>query len=84
MERQLRKSKEQLNSELKPTKRRWTEEKLEESVNKYKTLFDNSPDGLLAVNIETKRFMYANPQICQLLGYTEEELKRLGVADIHP
>ena len=27
---------------------------------------------------------YANPAMCRMLGYTEEELMRLGLVDIHP
>ena len=28
--------------------------------------------------------MYANPAVCRMLGYTEEELVHMGVSDIHP
>ena len=35
-------------------------------------------------DIKTRRFSYANPAICRMLGYTEAELLQLGVADIHP
>jgi len=30
------------------------------------------------------RFFMCNPKICEMLGYTEEEMMRLGVDDIHP
>jgi len=60
------------------------EEALKESQKRYKALFEGTPEGILVADIKTKRFKYANPAICRMLGYTEEELKKLGVPDIHP
>jgi two-component system, cell cycle sensor histidine kinase and response regulator CckA len=66
------------------TDRKKAEEALRESESRYRALFENSPDGILIAGVETKRFAYANPSVCRMLDYTTEELKALGVADIHP
>jgi len=47
-------------------------------------LFEGAAEGILVADIETKQFEYANPAICQMLGYNEEELKRMDVRNIHP
>jgi PAS domain S-box-containing protein len=60
------------------------EEELRESEEKYRVLFEGSTHGILAADIETKRFAYANPSICLMLGYSELELRQLGIEDIHP
>jgi two-component system, cell cycle sensor histidine kinase and response regulator CckA len=60
------------------------EEALRESEEKYRVLFERSTHGILAVDMETGRFGYANPSICRMLGYSDRELRKLGVADIHP
>ncbi|MCJ7728899.1 MAG: PAS domain S-box protein, partial [Sedimentisphaerales bacterium] len=66
------------------TERKKTEEALKESQERYKTLFEGAAEGILVADVETKRFKYANPAICKMLGYTKEELKQLGVPGIHP
>ncbi len=57
---------------------------LQESEIRYKALFESSPDGILIADVETRKFQYANPALCAMLGYTAAELNRMGVADIHP
>ena len=57
---------------------------LKESEKRYKALFQCAAEGILVADIETKKFKYANEAICTMLGYTEEELERMSVADIHP
>ena len=57
---------------------------LQESEEKYRTLFDASVEGILFANFNTKRLEYANPAICKMLGYTEQELTKMNVLDIHP
>jgi PAS domain S-box-containing protein len=64
--------------------RKKTEEALRESEEKYRVLFERSIHGILAADIETKRFVFANPSICQMLGYSTNELVHLRIADIHP
>ena len=66
------------------TERKKVEDALEESEERYRTLFQDAAEGILVTDIETKQFKYANPALCRMLGYTEEELQGMGVADIHP
>jgi PAS domain S-box-containing protein len=61
-----------------------TEEALRKSEERYKSLFKANIDGILIADPTTKKFRYANPAICRMLGYSEEELTQMGVADIHP
>jgi PAS domain S-box-containing protein len=60
------------------------QEALQKSEERYKNLFKANIDGILIADVTTKKFRYANPAICRMLGYSEEELTRMGVADIHP
>lgn len=66
------------------TERRQTEEKLKETEERFRTLFDNIRDGVLVADIETQQFFTGNKMICKMLGYNSEEIKRLSLADIHP
>lgn len=65
-------------------RRERTEEELRESEARYRALVQHAIDGILVADVETKKFVHANPAICRLLGYSTDELIRLGVADIHP
>ena len=64
--------------------RKKVEEALRRSEEMYRILFEGSTQGILAADIETQRFVFANPSICRMLGYSEKELWQLGIADIHP
>jgi PAS domain S-box-containing protein len=66
------------------TERKEAEEALRESEMRFKAIFNESTDGMLLAEAGTRRFFMCNPKICQMLGYSEEELMRLGVDDIHP
>jgi PAS domain S-box-containing protein len=66
------------------TERKRAEAALRDSEARYRMLFEASADGILIADVETKTFKYANPAVCRMLGYTEEELGTLGLADIHP
>ncbi|MHB8522215.1 MAG: PAS domain S-box protein [Limisphaerales bacterium] len=57
---------------------------LRESEERYRMVVDGAAEGILVADIETRRFTQANPAICRMLGYTHDELMRLGVSDIHP
>ena len=66
------------------TERKQTEKALLDSEARYRMLFEASADGILIADLETKVFKYANSAVCRMLGHTVEELRTLGVADIHP
>ncbi len=57
---------------------------LKESEDRYKALFQGAAEGILVADVKTKKFKYANPAICKMLGYTEEEMIGMGVRDIYP
>jgi len=63
--------------------RKKAEQAIKESEHRFKAIFDNAADGILVADIEKKKFFSGNRMICQMLGYTEEEIKTLGVMDIH-
>jgi PAS domain S-box-containing protein len=57
---------------------------LRESEEKFGNAFRHSPHGMAFVSPEG-RWLKANFALCEMLGYTEEELLQLGIADItHP
>lgn len=66
------------------TERKRTEGALQESEQRFKAIFDHSNDGILLADMEKKRFFIGNETICQMLGYSPDEIKDLGVMDIHP
>ena len=47
-------------------------------------VYDGMVDGLLVVDLETKRFVRTNTAMCRLLGYSEEQLLSMNVMEIHP
>ena len=49
-----------------------------------RAVHDNMVDGLLIAECATGRFLCTNPAICRMLGYTQEQLLAMSVADIHP
>lgn len=60
------------------------QEELIKSESRFKAIFNSANDGILIVDVETKRLYTGNKKICQMLGYTMEEIERLTVMDIHP
>jgi len=67
------------------TERRQAEEALRESEAKFRILFEQATDGMLLVDVETRRFILTNRQMQKMLGYTDNELHRLTVPDdLHP
>lgn len=62
------------------TERKKTEKALQESENKYRTLVEQASDGIHAYDFEGN-FLEVNSKLCEMLGYTSEELMRLNVKD---
>ncbi len=66
------------------TERKLAEEALGESEERFKTIFEGANDGILLADIENKNFSTGNKAICRMLGYNLDEIKKLGVMEIHP
>jgi PAS domain S-box-containing protein len=64
--------------------RKMAEDRLKESEERYRAIFEGSGEGILLADAETLRFRFANPAICAFLGYSRQELITLGVPDMHP
>ncbi len=58
-------------------------EKLREAELRYRTLFEQSPDGILIIDTDGK-IMEFNDAAHRQLGYTREEFARLRISDIDP
>lgn len=65
------------------TERKKAEEALEESEQRFRSIFENASDGILIVKMENKKFFSGNKMICRMLGYNPDEIKNLRVMDIH-
>ena len=46
--------------------------------------FDEAAEGILVADIETQKFLHANPAMSRMTGYAEKELTTFGIEDIHP
>jgi PAS domain S-box-containing protein len=66
------------------TARKQAEEKLRQSHEELRVIYDGMVDGLLVTDIETLQFVRANASICRMLGYSETELRSLSLRDLHP
>lgn len=60
------------------------EEALRQTRDELQAICDAMVDGLLIADAETRRFVRANPTICIMLGYSQEQLLSKSVMDIHP
>ncbi|MEI8350190.1 MAG: PAS domain S-box protein [Candidatus Omnitrophota bacterium] len=50
----------------------------------FKDIFDYANDGMLLAEPKTKKIYLGNKSICQMLGYSLGELKKLTIDKIHP
>jgi len=66
------------------TEQKEADERLRNSEQRFRMVFDHVTDGILLVDAETKKIFTGNPMMCRLLGYRLEELTELYFMDIHP
>ncbi|MCX5827175.1 MAG: PAS domain S-box protein [Deltaproteobacteria bacterium] len=64
--------------------RKRAEEALRESEVRYRSLFENAVEGIVVAEVETRRFLRANPAFCRMMGYSPEEISAMGAENIHP
>jgi PAS domain S-box-containing protein len=57
--------------------------KKEDERRKFKFICDNSNDSLVILDREA-RFLYVNKNLCETLGYSENELLKKRFPDVHP
>jgi PAS domain S-box-containing protein len=64
------------------TDRKRAEEALRESEERYRQLVQFAPTGIYEVDFRTGRFTSVNDAMCQILGYSRDELLALTAFDI--
>ena len=65
------------------SERRRAEQALRESESKYRTLVEQASDGIHTYDF-AGNFLEVNSKLCEMLGYTRDELARLKVKDFIP
>ena len=55
------------------TERKLAEEKIKQSENEYRTLFENAHDAILVFNAEDEIVLEVNEEACELYGYSKSE-----------
>ncbi|MFX0071991.1 MAG: PAS domain S-box protein, partial [Candidatus Hermodarchaeota archaeon] len=63
------------------TERKRAEQRLKESEEKFRIIYNNANDAIVIINTHGK-FVEVNKKTCELLGYTYEHLLELGPKDI--
>jgi PAS domain S-box-containing protein len=64
--------------------RRRAEQTLRESETRFRTLSDHAPDAILVYDFELGTIVDVNPQACEGLGYTRQELLGTDLLAFHP
>jgi circadian clock protein KaiC len=66
------------------TERKQAEKVLRDSEERFRAIFDCTNDGIIIADTENKKFVIGNKAISNMLGYNIDEIKNLGVMEIHP
>jgi len=61
-----------------------TAEALNRELAFSKFSFDNAPDAIMWLRADTAALVYVNKQVCELLGYSHEEMLRQSAFDFDP
>lgn len=57
---------------------------LRDSSARFQTVFDHAGDGMFVLDLESQTIVLANAACTSMLGFTPEELRGMGVPDLHP
>jgi len=60
-----------------------TEEKLHSNQQRYRDLLEQAVDGVFLLD-SAGNFLVSNASLCEMLGYTSNELLRLNILDTYP
>jgi PAS domain S-box-containing protein len=63
------------------TKRLHVEKRIQKSEERFRKVFEEAPLGMVITTVETDIFT-VNQKFCKMLGYTQQELMEMRVADI--
>lgn len=63
------------------TRQKRIEKELKSAEIRYRTLFEQSPDGILIIDPQTEEIFEFNDIACQQLGYTRKEFFNVKIAD---
>jgi PAS domain S-box-containing protein len=66
------------------TERALAAEALRASEERFRSVFQAAVDGIAVADSQTGAIVMANQTLCDILGWSEEELLRLRVDDVHP
>jgi PAS domain S-box-containing protein len=55
---------------------------LQESEQRFRRIFEESPLGIVLAQHDTQRIIQANPAFCRMLGYDVEQIVGQGIADL--
>jgi len=70
------------NIEMEETRCKMQKE-LIDSEARYRAIFEGAAEGIFIMENRTRKIKYTNPAMCQMLGYTEDELSLMTIEDIH-
>jgi len=66
------------------TEQKTAQEALQESELRFRTIFDNTSDGIFLSEWKGTKISMCNKASSQMLGYTQKELVNLTLEDLHP
>jgi len=57
---------------------------LKQSEERYRVIFEGASEGISTVREEDRSFLFINPAMSALFGYTHDEFLQLAITDLHP
>lgn len=57
---------------------------LKSSESKYRALFQGADEGILVAEIDSKQFIFSNPSMQEMTGFTEKDILQMSVRNMHP
>ena len=63
---------------------RQAQQALSESEALLRSIFDSVQDGIIVADARTRHFRMANAAMCRMLGYSPDEMLKLGLQGVHP